>query len=61
VFVETLDSCFENVCELDIIFNMDECHYILDEMCHGGLVVETDMGEILNVRIFFRDCFLLLF
>jgi len=23
VFVETLDRCFENVCELDIIFNME--------------------------------------
>ncbi|KAG8440628.1 hypothetical protein GDO86_006395 [Hymenochirus boettgeri] len=24
VFVETLDKCFENVCELDLIFNMDK-------------------------------------
>ena len=23
VFVETLDKCFENVCELDLIFHMD--------------------------------------
>ena len=27
VFVETLDKCFENVCELDLIFHMDKvCH-----------------------------------
>ncbi|XP_076980311.1 AP-3 complex subunit sigma-2 isoform X4 [Tamandua tetradactyla] len=24
VFVETLDKCFENVCELDLIFHMDK-------------------------------------
>ncbi|XP_066448866.1 AP-3 complex subunit sigma-2 isoform X2 [Eleutherodactylus coqui] len=24
VFVETLDKCFENVCELDLIFNVDK-------------------------------------
>ncbi|XP_059975120.1 AP-3 complex subunit sigma-1-like isoform X3 [Mesoplodon densirostris] len=24
VFVETLDKCFENVCELDLIFHVDE-------------------------------------
>lgn len=23
VFVETLDKCFENVCELDLIFHVD--------------------------------------
>ncbi|XP_009428036.1 AP-3 complex subunit sigma-2 isoform X2 [Pan troglodytes] len=26
VFVETLDKCFENVCELDLIFHMDKCN-----------------------------------
>ena len=24
VFVETLDRCFENVCELDLIFHVDK-------------------------------------
>ena len=24
VFVETLDRCFENVCELDLVFHMDK-------------------------------------
>ncbi len=47
VFVETLDKCFENVCELDLIFNSDKVHYILDEIVVGGLVLETNMGEIL--------------
>ena len=27
VFVETLDRCFKNVCELDLVFHMDKvCH-----------------------------------
>lgn len=47
VFVETLDRCFENVCELDLIFHMDKINYVLDEMIVGGLVLETNMAEIL--------------
>ncbi|XP_021796545.1 AP-3 complex subunit sigma-2 isoform X2 [Papio anubis] len=32
VFVETLDKCFENVCELDLIFHMDKCNsWVIDE------------------------------
>lgn len=47
VFVETLDRCFENVCELDLIFHMDKINYVLDEMVVGGLVLETNMADIL--------------
>lgn len=47
VFVETLDRCFENVCELDLIFHMDKINYVLDEMVVGGLVLETNMSDIL--------------
>uniref|UniRef100_A0A671SRD0 AP complex subunit sigma n=1 Tax=Sinocyclocheilus anshuiensis TaxID=1608454 RepID=A0A671SRD0_9TELE len=46
VFVETLDKCFENVCELDLIFHMDKVHYILQEVVMGGMVLETNMNEI---------------
>ncbi|KAJ1656325.1 Sigma-adaptin 3A [Dispira simplex] len=48
VFVEALDRCFENVCELDIIFHFEEAHYILDEIISGGLVLETNLAEILR-------------
>lgn len=47
VFVETLDRCFENVCELDLIFYMNKIHYVLDEIVVGGLVLETNMVDIL--------------
>jgi AP-3 complex subunit sigma len=48
VFVETLDRCFENVCELDLIFHPDRVHFILDEVVMGGLVLETGIGEVLE-------------
>ena len=31
VFVETLDKCFENVCELDLIFHMDKVTKIYNQ------------------------------
>ena len=34
--VETLDSYFGNVCELDIMFNLERAHFILDEMVSNG-------------------------
>eukprot|EP00795_Rhopilema_esculentum_P009556 gene9556-17304_t len=48
VFVETLDKCFENVCELDLIFHVDKVHHILNEIVLGGMVLETNMSEILT-------------
>lgn len=47
VFVEALDRCFENVCELDLIFHSDKVLYILDEIVLGGLVLETNLPEII--------------
>jgi len=47
VFVETLDKCFENVCELDVIFHSDKVHHILDEIVMGGMVLETSTHEVL--------------
>ena len=51
VFVEVLDKCFENVCELDLIFNCDKVHYILDEIVMGGMVLETNVGEIMEAIV----------
>lgn len=48
MFVESLDKCFENVCELDLIFHVDKVHYILNELVMGGMVVETNMTEIIT-------------
>ncbi|KAL5104002.1 AP-3 complex subunit sigma-2 [Taenia crassiceps] len=48
VFVDLLDKTFENVCELDLIFNADKVHYLLNELICGGIVLETNHTEILN-------------
>merc|ERR1712050_84567 len=46
--VETLVKYFENVCELDIMFNLDKAHIILDEMVLDGCIVETNKTAALN-------------
>lgn len=47
-FVETLDKYFENVCELDIMFNIEKAHFILDEMVTNGQIVETNKANVLK-------------
>ena len=45
--VETLDKYFENVCELDIMFNIEKAHFIIDEMVMSGFITETNKSNIL--------------
>ena len=46
--VETLDRYFENVCELDIMFNIEKAHFIIDEMIMNGCILETNKESILT-------------
>ena len=46
--VETLDKYFENVCELDIMFNIEKAHFIIDEMIMNGIIAESNKANILN-------------
>ncbi|XP_005047338.1 PREDICTED: AP-4 complex subunit sigma-1 isoform X2 [Ficedula albicollis] len=46
-FVEVLDKYFSRVSELDIMFNLDRVHMILDEMVLNGCIVETNRNRIL--------------
>ncbi|KAK9464631.1 clathrin adaptor complex small chain-domain-containing protein [Lipomyces arxii] len=46
VFVESLDRCFDNVCELDLVFGWDVLHVVLNEIVQGGMVVETNITDI---------------
>ncbi|KAI9820763.1 MAG: Sigma-adaptin 3A [Pycnora praestabilis] len=48
VFVEALDRLFENVCELDLIFNFETLHAVLGEMIVGGVVVETALDKVVE-------------
>merc|ERR1719478_846661 len=49
VLVETLDKYFENVCELDIMFNLEKAHFILSEMVMNGCIADTNKTNALNV------------
>jgi len=48
VFVESLDKCFENVCELDLIFHVDRVNQVLEEIVMAGMVLETSLKEIVR-------------
>lgn len=45
VFVETLDKCSENICELDSIFYVNKVHSILAEMVMRRMVWRHTMDE----------------
>lgn len=40
--VETLDRYFQNVCELDVLFNIEKVHFILQEMLSNGMAADTN-------------------
>mmetsp|Transcript_88060 Transcript_88060/g.152555 ORF Transcript_88060/g.152555 Transcript_88060/m.152555 type:complete len:151 (-) Transcript_88060:11-463(-) len=46
--VMVLDTCFNNVCELDLIFNFDRVNYILDELVMAGMPLETNAEAVLE-------------
>eukprot|EP00891_Asterochloris_glomerata_P004141 jgi/Astpho2/4141/Aster-01282 len=46
--VETLDRYFSNVCELDLMFNLEMAHFIVDEMLMNGCLVETNKQNVLQ-------------
>lgn len=48
VYVEALDRLFENVCELDLIFNFETLHATLSEMVVGGVVIETQLDKVVE-------------
>ncbi|TPX47510.1 hypothetical protein SeMB42_g02273 [Synchytrium endobioticum] len=46
-FVETLAAQFENLAEIDIMFQLDKVYLILDEMISNGCIVQTSkLGAI---------------
>lgn len=52
-FVEILDTYFNNVCELDLVFNFYKLYAILDEIYLGG-----ELQEILKKKILDRLAYL---
>lgn len=49
--VETFDKYFENVCELDVMFNVEKAHFILEEMMANATVIETNKVNILQTLV----------
>lgn len=47
-FVEILDKHFGQVCELDIMNELEMVHYIMDEMLINGCVVDTNKANVLE-------------
>ena len=45
--VETFEKYFENVCELDIMYNVEKAHFIVQEMIAAGTLVEANKQNIL--------------
>ena len=44
--MEVLDKQFgNNVCEVDLVFNPDKLHFIMDEIIIDGIVISTDVEE----------------
>ncbi|RHW69566.1 AP-4 complex subunit sigma-1 [Trypanosoma brucei equiperdum] len=48
LLVETLDKYFGNVCELDVMFNLEKVHFIVEEMFVNGRVGETNKLLVLQ-------------
>lgn len=46
VLVESLDRCYKNVCELDIVFNFTKVHQVLNEIVVGGQVLEVTPDDV---------------
>lgn len=47
-FVEILDTYFDNVCELDLVFNFFKLYPVLDEVFLGGELLETLKARVLQ-------------
>lgn len=52
-FVEILDTYYDNVCELDLVFNFHRLYVVLDEIYLGG-----ELQEILKTRVLQRLAYL---
>mmetsp|Transcript_23586 Transcript_23586/g.34944 ORF Transcript_23586/g.34944 Transcript_23586/m.34944 type:complete len:166 (+) Transcript_23586:85-582(+) len=46
--VEIMDKWAGSICELDIMYQLEEVHFILDEMVMNGFIVETCKGATLR-------------
>ncbi|XP_952299.1 clathrin-coat assembly protein, putative [Theileria annulata] len=48
LIVEVLDVYYGDVCELDIVYNFNRVHSILDDIVLGGEIIETSKDIIIE-------------
>lgn len=48
VFVQVLNRCFKNVCELDLVFHWQVLEAALEEIIQGGMVIDTNITKIID-------------
>ena len=46
--VETMDKWAGSICELDIMYQLEQVHFLLDEMVMNGYIVETNKANVLR-------------
>jgi len=46
--VETMDRWAGSICELDIMYQLEHVHFLLDEMVMNGYVTETNKSNVLR-------------
>merc|ERR1712071_195042 len=46
--VETMDKWAGSICELDIMYQLEQVHFLVDEMVMNGCIVETNKSNILR-------------
>lgn len=46
--VETMDRWAGSICELDIMYQLEQVHFLLDEMVMNGYVIETNKSNVLR-------------
>lgn len=47
-YVELLDRYFHNVCELDLVFNVNKAYYLLEEVLIDGDIYESSKKAVLR-------------
>jgi len=46
--VETMDKWAGSICELDIMYQLEQVHFLLDEMVMNGFIVESNKMNVLR-------------
>lgn len=48
IHTKCLDKWAGSICELDIMYQLEEVHFVVDEMVQNGYIVETNKINILR-------------